>query len=160
MPRRFASASSRQTCAPANCARMAARSRCRSFPSAPSSYSCRAPNQVLTRDDCRHALWPDGTFVDFDRGISSTINRLREALDDTASNPRFIETVTRTGYRWIAPIQVVTPPPESGFPIEALARAVRRGAERQPSKSNAFRGRRSGRWVLPWPCSPWPQFSS
>ena len=70
------------------------------------------PNQVLSRDEFRHALWPDGTFVDFDRGISSTINRLREALSDTASNPRFIETVTRTGYRWIAPIQVVAPSDE------------------------------------------------
>jgi len=70
------------------------------------------PNQVLSRDEFRQALWPDGTFVDFDRGISSTINRLREALSDTASNPRFIETVTRTGYRWIAPIQVVAPSDE------------------------------------------------
>ena len=66
------------------------------------------PNQVLSREEFRQALWPDGTFVDFDRGISSTINRLREALSDTASNPRFIETVTRTGYRWIAPIEVVS----------------------------------------------------
>src|SRR5664279_3510565 len=70
------------------------------------------PNQVLSREEFRQALWPDGTFVDFDRGISSTINRLREALSDTASNPRFIETVTRTGYRWIAPIQVVAPSDE------------------------------------------------
>ena len=70
------------------------------------------PNEVLSREEFRKALWPDGTFVDFDRGISSTVNRLREALSDTASNPRFIETVTRTGYRWIAPIQVVTPSEE------------------------------------------------
>ncbi|HEY4930283.1 MAG TPA: tetratricopeptide repeat protein [Terriglobales bacterium] len=70
------------------------------------------PNQVLSREEFRLALWPDGTFVDFDRGISSTVNRLRETLSDTASNPRFIETVTRTGYRWIAPIQVVAPSDE------------------------------------------------
>ncbi len=66
------------------------------------------PNQVLSRDEFRRALWPDGTFVDFDRGISSTINRLREALSDSASNPRFIETITGTGYRWIAPLQMAT----------------------------------------------------
>jgi len=65
------------------------------------------PNQVLSREEFRKALWPDGIFVDFDRGISSAINRLREALSDTASNPRFIETVARSGYRWIAPIRVV-----------------------------------------------------
>ena len=66
------------------------------------------PNQVLSREEFRQALWPDGVFVDFDRGISSAINRLRESLSDTASNPRFIETVARSGYRWIAPIQVVS----------------------------------------------------
>src|ERR1035438_3027316 len=70
------------------------------------------PNEVLSREEFRQALWPDGTFVDFDHGISSAINRLREALADTASNPRFIETVTGTGYRWIAPIQVVAPSDE------------------------------------------------
>ena len=67
------------------------------------------PNEVLRREEFRTALWPEGTFVEFDHGISSTINRLREALADPASSPRFIETVTRTGYRWIAPIQVITP---------------------------------------------------
>jgi DNA-binding winged helix-turn-helix (wHTH) protein len=66
------------------------------------------PNQVLTREEFRQALWPEGVFVDFDRGISSAINRLREALSDTASNPRFIETVARSGYRWIAPVRVIT----------------------------------------------------
>jgi DNA-binding winged helix-turn-helix (wHTH) protein/Tfp pilus assembly protein PilF len=61
------------------------------------------PNGVLSRDDFRQVLWPDGVFVDFDRGITSAINRLREALGDTAENPVFIETVGRRGYRWIAP---------------------------------------------------------
>ncbi len=70
------------------------------------------PNEVLSREEFRQTLWPDGTFVDFDRGISSTINRLREALSDSASNPRFIETVTHKGYRWIAPIDVVSPADE------------------------------------------------
>ena len=61
------------------------------------------PNQVLSREEIRQALWPDGVFVDFDRGITSTINRLRDALGDSADNPIFIETVGRRGYRWIAP---------------------------------------------------------
>jgi DNA-binding winged helix-turn-helix (wHTH) protein/tetratricopeptide (TPR) repeat protein len=61
------------------------------------------PNEVLSRDQFRQALWPDGVFVDFDHGISSAINRLRDALGDSAANPVFIETVGRRGYRWIAP---------------------------------------------------------
>jgi DNA-binding winged helix-turn-helix (wHTH) protein/tetratricopeptide (TPR) repeat protein len=61
------------------------------------------PNEVLSREEFRQALWPDGVFVDFDHGISSAINRLRDALGDSAGNPRFIETVDRRGYRWIAP---------------------------------------------------------
>jgi len=64
------------------------------------------PNEVLSREDFRQALWPDDVFVDFDHGITTAINRLREALDDSASNPRFVETLERRGYRWIAPVQV------------------------------------------------------
>jgi DNA-binding winged helix-turn-helix (wHTH) protein/Tfp pilus assembly protein PilF len=65
------------------------------------------PQEILSRDELRHALWGDSVFVDFDRGINTAINRLRETLGDTASNPQFIETVSRAGYRWIAPIQHV-----------------------------------------------------
>ena len=63
------------------------------------------PDKVLSRDELRKALWAGDVHVDFDHGISSAINRLRETLDDTASSPRFIETVARAGYRWIAPVQ-------------------------------------------------------
>jgi DNA-binding winged helix-turn-helix (wHTH) protein/tetratricopeptide (TPR) repeat protein len=61
------------------------------------------PNEVFSRDDFRQTLWPEDVYVDFDRGITSAINRLREALGDSADNPVFIETVGRRGYRWIAP---------------------------------------------------------
>ncbi len=64
------------------------------------------PNEALSRDQFRHALWPEDVFVDFDHGISSAINRLRDALGDSADNPVFIETVDRRGYRWIAPTNV------------------------------------------------------
>src|SRR5579864_7580073 len=67
------------------------------------------PNEVLSRDQFRQALWPDGVFVDFGHGISSAINRLRDALGDSADNPVFIETVERRGYRWIAPTHVPSP---------------------------------------------------
>lgn len=63
------------------------------------------------------ALWPDDVFVDFDRGITSAINRWREALGDSAENPVFVETVGRRGYRWIVPTYI---PPEPGAPQEPL----------------------------------------
>lgn len=61
------------------------------------------PNEVISREEFRQTLWPQDIFVDFDRGISSAIKRLRDALGDSADNPVFIETVERRGYRWIAP---------------------------------------------------------
>jgi DNA-binding winged helix-turn-helix (wHTH) protein/tetratricopeptide (TPR) repeat protein len=63
------------------------------------------PNEVISREEFRQALWPDGVFVDFDSGISNAIKRLRDALGDSADNPIFIETIDRRGYRWIAPVQ-------------------------------------------------------
>jgi tetratricopeptide (TPR) repeat protein len=69
---------------------------------------------VLSREQFRQALWPEGVFVDFDHGISSAINRLRDALGDSADNPIFIETVERRGYRWIAPIHLPAPVAKPG----------------------------------------------
>ena len=69
--------------------------------------------EVVTRDDLRGRLWPADTFVDFDHGLHSAVNRLREALGDSADNPRFIETLPRRGYRFIAPVTAV-PDPRSG----------------------------------------------
>jgi DNA-binding winged helix-turn-helix (wHTH) protein len=57
---------------------------------------------VVTRDELRHRLWPDGTFVDFEHSLNAAIKRLRAALGDDAKAPRYIETLPRRGYRWIA----------------------------------------------------------
>jgi DNA-binding winged helix-turn-helix (wHTH) protein len=62
------------------------------------------PGQVVTREDLVKRLWPDGTFVDFDHSLNTAIAKLRDALDDSASNPRFVETLAKRGYRFIAPI--------------------------------------------------------
>ena len=62
-------------------------------------------SEVVLREDLRQRLWPTDTFVDFDHGVNTAINRLREALGDSAENPRFVETVPRRGYRFIAPIE-------------------------------------------------------
>ena len=63
------------------------------------------PREVVTREELRQRLWPSDTFVDFDHGLNTTINKLREALGDSASNPRFIETLPRRGYRFLAEVQ-------------------------------------------------------
>jgi cholera toxin transcriptional activator len=65
------------------------------------------PGQVITRDELRQQLWPSDTFVDFDHGLNTAINKLRDALGDSASSPRFIETLPRRGYRFVAPVERV-----------------------------------------------------
>jgi len=67
------------------------------------------PGELVGREDVRQKLWLD-TFVDFDHSLNTVINKLREALGDSAASPRFIETLARRGYRFIAPVEVVTPP--------------------------------------------------
>jgi eukaryotic-like serine/threonine-protein kinase len=59
------------------------------------------PGEVVTREELQKRLWPADTFVDFDRGLNKAINRLREALGDSADSPRFIETLPKRGYRFI-----------------------------------------------------------
>src|SRR5712675_2917710 len=60
--------------------------------------------EVVTREELRNQNWPADTFVDFDNSLNTAINKLREALGDSADNPRFIETLPRRGYRFIAPV--------------------------------------------------------
>jgi cholera toxin transcriptional activator len=63
------------------------------------------PREVVTREELRNGLWPADTFVDFDHGLNTAINQLRNALGDSAANPRFIQTLPRRGYRFIAPVE-------------------------------------------------------
>jgi cholera toxin transcriptional activator len=65
------------------------------------------PGETLTREEICRELWPDGTFVDYEHGVNSAVNRLREALGDKASNPKFVETLARRGYRFVAPVERV-----------------------------------------------------
>jgi TolB-like protein/DNA-binding winged helix-turn-helix (wHTH) protein/Tfp pilus assembly protein PilF len=71
------------------------------------------PGEIISRDELRQRLWPDGTFVDFDHNISSAINKLRTVLNDVASNPRFIETVGSRGYRFLADVKRISSDPAS-----------------------------------------------
>jgi cholera toxin transcriptional activator len=65
------------------------------------------PEALVTREELRERLWPADTFVDFDHGLNSAMNQVRSALGDTPANPRFVQTLPRRGYRFIAPVQVV-----------------------------------------------------
>jgi DNA-binding winged helix-turn-helix (wHTH) protein/Tfp pilus assembly protein PilF len=115
------------------------------------------PNEVLNRDRFRQELWPEGVFVDFDHGISSAINRLRDALGDSADNPIFIETVERRGYRWIAPTHRPDAPPGPVLVMPEVAKNT------EPSSTPALRWR-----FLLFPAlllilvvwSLWPKFHS
>jgi DNA-binding winged helix-turn-helix (wHTH) protein len=61
--------------------------------------------QVVTRDELRERIWPADTFVDFDHSLNTAVNKIRESLGDSASSPRFLETLARRGYRFIAPVE-------------------------------------------------------
>jgi DNA-binding winged helix-turn-helix (wHTH) protein/Tfp pilus assembly protein PilF len=90
------------------------------------------PNEVISREEFRQALWPGGIFVDFDHGISSAINRLRIALRDSADNPRFIETMDRRGYRWIAPTHALRPIAEQAGALRLVPDNGLSGSHREP----------------------------
>jgi hypothetical protein len=64
----------------------------------------RRPGELVTREEFRSQIWPADTFVDFDNSLNTSINKLRETLSDSAESPRFIETLPRRGYRFIAPV--------------------------------------------------------
>jgi TolB-like protein/DNA-binding winged helix-turn-helix (wHTH) protein/Flp pilus assembly protein TadD len=75
--------------------------------------------EVVTREELKKRLWPADTFVDFDHGLNKAINKLREALGDSAESPRFVETVARRGYRFLVEVRPPDPAPVRGPDAEA-----------------------------------------
>jgi len=71
------------------------------------AYLLTRSGEVVTRDELREKLWPADTFVDFDHSLNTAINKVREALGDSASSPRFVETLARRGYRFLGPVNRV-----------------------------------------------------
>jgi DNA-binding winged helix-turn-helix (wHTH) protein len=63
------------------------------------------PGELVSREELRHRLWAADTFVDFDHSLNTAVKKIREALGDTAANPRYVETVARRGYRFLLPVQ-------------------------------------------------------
>src|SRR5438552_13068412 len=82
------------------------------------------PGEIVTREELRGRIWPADTFVDFDQGLNNAIKRLRESLSDSPENPRFIETIPRHGYRFIANLGVTPGQIKSlaVLPLENLSR--------------------------------------
>jgi TolB-like protein/DNA-binding winged helix-turn-helix (wHTH) protein len=79
------------------------------------------PGEVVTREQLRRRLWPTDTFVDVDNSVNAAINRLREALGDSAESPRFVETLPRRGYRFVAPVAEIKGPERDFGPENANA---------------------------------------
>lgn len=83
------------------------------------------PGELITREELRRELWPGDTFVNFEQSLNAAIKRLRHALADSAANPRFVETLARRGYRFIAPVAkhpaVAAHVPAPARPIDSLA---------------------------------------
>lgn len=80
------------------------------------------PGELITREDLHQRLWQDQTFVDFEHGLNAAVTRLRQALGDSAQNPRFIENLPRRGYRFIAPVETGPVALQSGLESEASLR--------------------------------------
>jgi DNA-binding winged helix-turn-helix (wHTH) protein len=88
---------------------------------------------IVTREELRQKLWASDTFVDFDHSLNTAINKVREALGDSASSPRYVETLARRGYRFIAPVQSPTPnPAATNVPLDSAAAAPNQADTPQP----------------------------
>ncbi len=94
------------------------------------------PGQLITREELYNQLWQDATFVDFDHGLNNAVMQLREALCDSAGNPRYIETLHRRGYRFLAPVEEVLAPAE---PPPSVAQEVAAPVAIAPAKSGKHR---------------------
>ena len=106
------------------------------------------PGELVTREEAQRALWPGDTFVDFEVGLNSAVKRLRDALADSAERPRFVETLPKRGYRFIAPV-------DAG-PLDEPAAVPAPIPETAPHRLDAGRGWSRSRWPRCWRPSVWP----
>src|SRR3984885_1653124 len=104
----------------------------------------RRPGDLVTRTEIQQALWSDGTFVDFDHGLNTAINKIREALGDSVASPFFVETLAKRGYRFIAPVEVVNTAATSataapgGVPENVEGSAAGAAAANAPESASGF----------------------
>jgi TolB-like protein/DNA-binding winged helix-turn-helix (wHTH) protein/Tfp pilus assembly protein PilF len=104
------------------------------------------PGDLVTRETLQKQLWPDDTFVDFEHILNNCVGKLREALGDQADSPKFIETLPRLGYRFIAPVSA----PQNEMPDSVLAPLPAPASSAQPTESPPVvsKGKHLGRWIL------------
>src|SRR4051794_12953866 len=102
------------------------------------------PGEVVLREEIRQALWPDNTMVEFDHGINATIQRLRDALGDSAGNPCYVETLPRRGYRFLATVETTA----SAMPSPAPPSLHSEAAPETPTlPTNALAPARRKWWI-------------
>src|SRR6266403_1101616 len=115
------------------------------------------PGEVVSREELRERLWPSDTFVDFDHGLNNAVMRLREVLGDSSDHPRFIETLPRRGYRFIAPVELKGPALDNAA-LEAAASVksaavpeilAKNGSGSSDALLKAGQGQASRRFSLP-----------
>jgi cholera toxin transcriptional activator len=105
------------------------------------------PGEVVTREELRQQLWPADTFVDFDHSLNTVINKLREALSDSAVNPRFIETLARRGYRFLVSVEFVA----SHVATVSAAAVAAVATQAEPPSNNVLPSPRSSLSLLTRP---------
>src|SRR5258708_861173 len=91
------------------------------------------PGELVTREEICQKLWSGDTFVDFDRSLGTAVNKIREALNDSAAVPRFVETLPKRGYRFIAPVKPVAEPPQEVSPQPSFESETDKEGHRKPS---------------------------
>jgi DNA-binding winged helix-turn-helix (wHTH) protein/tetratricopeptide (TPR) repeat protein len=94
------------------------------------------PNEIVAREDVCKRLWPDNTFVDFDRSLGVAVRKVREALDDDAEAPRYVETLPRRGFRFLAPVTVQIADPKDA--AQATDAAKDKDKELRPNTTEAY----------------------
>jgi TolB-like protein/DNA-binding winged helix-turn-helix (wHTH) protein/Tfp pilus assembly protein PilF len=98
------------------------------------------PGEVVTREELQKKLWPEDTFVDFDHGLNKGVNKIREALGDSAESPRFVETVARRGYRFLAEVK-----PDEVAPVRSPELAT----QLHPEPESGDHADRAGKFAKP-----------
>jgi Tol biopolymer transport system component/DNA-binding winged helix-turn-helix (wHTH) protein len=112
------------------------------------------PGAVVTREELRAALWPDGSFVDFEYGVNTAVKKVRNALGDSVENPRFVQTIPRKGYRFIAPAAHEAPSPATAAAPSVVASTKRRRTWMIAAALAALTG--SGLWLVRQAPAPGP----
>ena len=107
----------------------------------------KEPGELVTREELQRELWPGDTHVDFERGVNMAVNRLREALGDSAEEPHWIETLPRRGYRFVGTVDPHPLPVAFG----GSSQTPRPAQEDQPARSGVTASKFWQRVLSPWP---------